>query len=355
MSGNEFLNPAVLATYRDIERMNQMVNPAISAVFQDIERMNQMVNPAISAVFQDIERMNQMVNPAISAVFQDIERMNQMVNPAISAVFQDIERMNQMVNPAISAVFQDVERMNQMVNPALLAIQESAARAEKALKPFLSAFQETARMNEFLNPALLAIHESPVMQAMREFSNLPFSSVVRESVFSELNSLGIDQFNLPEDQDIAQSIQAEIQKELAGNRDYNRLSKRAQLSLSYIYHKYFLPIILGSLTTIIMQVAQKVQISLEKKETPAEIKSYVRQPIPGINKNLLKSYRVVTGSDVLLRKDPSMKSDIITTLPRGQLLEVLDKSNRSWIFVKVEIEEEIFVGWVSRRYTTYFK
>ena len=193
------------------------------------------------------------------------------------------------------------------------------------------------------------------MQAMREFSNLPFNSVVRESVFSELDSLGIDQFDLPEDQDIDQSIQAEIQKELAENSDYNSLSKRAQLLLSYIYHKYFLPIILGLLTGIMWQQAQKVQISLQEKETPAEIKSYTRKPIPGINKNLLKGYRVVTGADVHLRKDPSMKSDIITTLPLGQLLEVLDKSNRSWIFVKVEIEGEEFVGWVSRRYTTYFK
>lgn len=103
------------------------------------------------------------------------------------------------------------------------------------------------------------------------------------------------------------------------------------------------------------QQAQKVQISLREKETPAEIKSYTRKPIPGINKNLLKGYRVVTGADVHLRKDPSMKSDIITTLTRGQLLAVLDKSNRSWIFVKVEIEREEFVGWVSRRYTAYFK
>ena len=337
MPGNEFLSPSVLATYRDIERMNRMVSPSVLATLQEIDRMNQMVNPAIPAAYQEIDRINQMVNPAISATLQEIDRMNQMVNPAIPAAYQEIDRINQMVNPAISA------------------IQESTARVENALKPFLSTVQETARMNEFLNPAVLAIHESPVMQAMREFSNLPFNSVVRESVFSELDSLGIDQFDLPADQDIDQSIQEEIQKELAGNSDYNSLSKRAQLLLSYIYHKYFLPIILSLLTSIIWQQAQKVQISLQEKETPAEIKSYTRKPIPGINKNLLKGYRVVTGADVHLRRDPSMKSDIITTLPRGQLLEVLDKSNRSWIFVKVEIEEETFAGWISRRYTTYFK
>ena len=355
MSGNEFLNPALLAAYENAERMNQMVNPALLAAYENAERMNQMVNPALLAAYENAERMNQMVNPALLAAYENAERMNQMVNPALLAAYQDVERTNQMVNSTLLAAYQDVERTNQMVNSTLLAAYENAERVEKALKPFLSAIHETARMNEVVNSALLAIQNSPVIQAMREFSNLPFSSVVRDRVFTELDSLRIDQFNLLEIQAIDQSIQVEIQKELAGNRDYNRLSKRAQLSLSSTYHKYFLPIILGLLTNIIVEMAQEVQISLEKKETPAEIKSYVRQPIPGINKNLLKGYRVVTGSDVHLRKGPSMKSDIITTLPQGKLLEVENKSNRSWIFVKVKIEGETFVGWVSRRYTTYFK
>ena len=336
MSGNEFLNPALLAAYENAERINQMVNPALLAAYENAERINQMVNPALLAAYENAERINQIVNPALLAAQESAARAEKALKPFLSATYEN------------------AVRAEKVLNSTLFAAQESAARAEEALRPFLSAIHETARMNEVVNSALSAIHESPVMKAMREFSNLPFSLVVRDRVFTELDSLRIDQFDLPEDQDIDQSIQAEIQKELAGNRDYNRLSKKAQSLLLYIYHKVFIPFIISSLVTIIWQ-KETVQISLEKKETPTEIKSYVRQPIPGINKNLLKGYRVVTGSDVHLRKDPNMKSDIITTLPRGKLLEVLDKSNRSWIFVKVEIEEEIFVGWVSRRYTTYFK
>ncbi len=83
-------------------------------------------------------------------------------------------------------------------------------------------------------------------------------------------------------------------------------------------------------------------------------KSLHYQP-PEVNKEQLKNFRIVIGSDVNFRKGPSMKSEIITKLPLGKLIEVLDRSNRSWLRVKVEIEGEKFIGWVSRRYTIYFK
>ena len=180
---------------------------------------------------------------------------------------------------------------------------------------------------------------------------------MKEVVFSELDSLDIEQLNFPEDQDFAidEDIELELQKELEENCDYNSLSEKSQSLLLYIYHKYFLPIFLSCLASIIMTNAQKAQISLQDKKTPTDIKSCVRKPIPEVNKELLKGYRVVIGSDVNLRKEPSMKSEIITELPLGKLVEILDKSKRSWLHVEVDIEGEIFIGWVSRRYTTYFK
>lgn len=50
-----------------------------------------------------------------------------------------------------------------------------------------------------------------------------------------------------------------------------------------------------------------------------------------------------------------MKSEVITTLPIGALVEVIDKSHRSWLLVEAEIDGELEQGWVSRRYTSYFK
>ena len=196
------------------------------------------------------------------------------------------------------------------------------------------------------------------MRAIREFSNLPFSSAVREIVFSELDSLGRARPDIEEYPGFTtdQDIQLEIQRELEGDSDYNALSESAKALLSYIYHYYFLPIFIGVvIVPMMMAYTQGVQTELQENKTPAEIRSYVRKPVHGVNKELLKGYRVTTASNVHLRKAPNMKSPIITKLPLGKLVEVLDKSKRSWLFVEVDIEGERFVGWVSRRYTTYFK
>ena len=50
-----------------------------------------------------------------------------------------------------------------------------------------------------------------------------------------------------------------------------------------------------------------------------------------------------------------MKSEIITILPVGTLVEIIDKSDRSWLLVEVEIDGVLEQGWISRRYTAYFK
>ena len=50
-----------------------------------------------------------------------------------------------------------------------------------------------------------------------------------------------------------------------------------------------------------------------------------------------------------------MKSDVVGFLPLGTVVDVIDKSNRSWLLVEVEIEEEMIVGWIGRAHTKYFK
>lgn len=50
-----------------------------------------------------------------------------------------------------------------------------------------------------------------------------------------------------------------------------------------------------------------------------------------------------------------MKSKIITELPIGTLVEIIDKTNRSWLFVEVELDGEYKQGWISQRLTIYFK
>ena len=241
---------------------------------------------------------------------------------------------------------------------AMRQIQEVYNRLAMDL-PDSSAMRQ---IQEVYNRLAVSLQESPAMRAIREFSNTPFDPVVKEIVFNDLDALEIEQPDISEypDFDTDQNIQSEIQRELAGKRDYNGLSNRAKSFLLVIFLYCILPFffsILSNLTTPYIQpyIYKVLQTDLQNKETLSEIKSYVRKPSLGINKELLKGYRVVTRSDVHLRKRPSMKSEIITRLPLGKLIEILDKSNRSWLYVKVDIEGDTLVGWMARRYTTYFK
>jgi hypothetical protein len=62
-------------------------------------------------------------------------------------------------------------------------------------------------------------------------------------------------------------------------------------------------------------------------------------------------FRMVKGEGVRLRTEPGMKSELVAlSLHDRDLIEVLDDSNRDWLYVSV-LNEEGVSGWISRKYT----
>ncbi|MGQ4005173.1 SH3 domain-containing protein [Francisellaceae bacterium CB300] len=84
-------------------------------------------------------------------------------------------------------------------------------------------------------------------------------------------------------------------------------------------------------------------------------KKITRNHNDAFNKQALKDYRITKVDSLNFRYKPSVKSDVITTLPLGTLTYVIDKSNRSWLFVEVDIDGDLIQGWISRRYTSRFR
>ncbi|WP_442966455.1 SH3 domain-containing protein [Psychrobacter sp. PL19] len=101
-----------------------------------------------------------------------------------------------------------------------------------------------------------------------------------------------------------------------------------------------------------MQQFQEVSKTLE---TSREVKSFIRSPAPLIDRQALKGYRVTTVNTLNFRDNAGMSSMIVDTIPIGTIVRVIDKSNKSWLLVEVEINGKLEQGWVLRRYTTYFK
>lgn len=185
-------------------------------------------------------------------------------------------------------------------------------------------------------------------KALASLDNSPFPQGPALAFASEMGNTDIIDGSLKE-------IDAQISAEIYSQTDFNALSDKTKSILLYLYHYYFLPVLLSCLSAYMMANAVEARKELASISTPTEVRKFTRAPNHNFDRSSLKGFRVTTVQSLHFREGPSMKSEIITTLPIGSLVEVIDKSHRSWLLVEVEIDGALEQGWVSRRYTAYFK
>lgn len=231
---------------------------------------------------------------------------------------------------------------------ALLALRES-----DAMKSLRSAVKST-RLSS------LAIQQSEAFKQWSQLSNLAsFQALsnLANSPFSESVSLAFNsEIPFPEVVDDSLiEIDAAVREEISSVTDFGDLSDNTRRILLYLYHTYFLPIFLSCLSAYLMTNAIEARKVASSVTTSAEAKAFVRAPNNKFDRTVLKGFRVTTANNLNFREGPSMKSKVIMILPVGTLVEILDKSHRSWLLVEVEIEGTPKQGWISRRFTSYFK
>lgn len=270
-----------------------------------------------------------------------------------------------------SDAMESIRQLTESSQLAMLTLQESdAMRSFKAVAESVRlsslAFQqsETAKqLQSFAKTsqlASIALKQSEAFKQISQITNLesfkalaslnnsPFPQSVALDFALEMSNTDIIDESLKE-------IDAQISAEIISQTDFNALSEKTKSILLYLYHYYFLPILLSCLSAYITANAVEARKELESTSTPAEIRQFTRAPNHKFDRSSLKGFRATTAQSLHFREGPSMKSKIITTLPIGSLIEVIDKSHRSWLLVEVEIDGALEQGWVSRRYTAYFK
>lgn len=85
---------------------------------------------------------------------------------------------------------------------------------------------------------------------------------------------------------------------------------------------------------------------LPQTESMSELRHYIRTELaskPG-------DVRIVSGWDVALRAEPSMKSEVILRLPYQEVVKVLGKEDRTWLYVSYLHKDYVITGYVSTRY-----
>ena len=147
----------------------------------------------------------------------------------------------------------------------------------------------------------------------------------------------------------------DIAKEITDSRSFSELSEAAKKLVLYVITTILIPtlIMLYSVeNSETNKILNNILAEIKTKNDVAKIAKH-----PPVSKVYLKDIRIVNTYHLNLRSAPAMKSIILETLSLGQRLTILDNSNRSWLYVLVEVEgsENTIEGWVSRRYTSYFK
>jgi len=347
------------------KELEKLINPPWLKSIQKMQKQTRLATLAFqeSEAMRSIRKLRESTKLASLALSQsELMKSAQVVaesSKLASLAFRESEAMKSIRELTESSRF------------ATLALQESEtmkslrAAAETArLSSIVFQQSETAKQLQIIAKssqlASIALSQSEAFKQISQFGNLAsFKALanLHNSPFSDISSLDFS-LQMGAEQVIDESlleIDSQISEEILSETDFNALSERTKNILIYLYHYYFLPISLSCLSAYMMTNALEARKELESVSTPTEVKTFVRSSQGSFDRSALKGFRITIVDSLNFRETPSMRSEVITTLPIGTLVEVIDKTQRSWLLVEVEIDGELEQGWISRRYTTYFK
>jgi hypothetical protein len=200
--------------------------------------------------------------------------------------------------------------------------------------------------------AMNFINTLPSFQKLANMENSPFTHV-------DLSSFDVDdELNYDEEvSDFLIKIDHQICEEVNANTDFNALSDKTKNLIIEIFKYFFAPLLIGILLLAIEKNWDEITALLPEFSTAAEVKKYSRNPDSKLDRELLKSYRIINRHNVNLRDEPGMNAEVIMSLSMGKLVNVIDKpkTHKAWLLVEVKIDGQVEQGWIARRYTEYFK
>lgn len=347
------------------------------------KELEKLVNPPWMKSFQ---RLQKQTNIAVLAfqepkAMRSIRKLSESTKLASSAFSNSelaksarmVAESSKLASLALreSDAMRSIRELTESSRFAALALQESEVLKSfrsiaESTRLFSVTFQQSETAKQLQSLALssqlasIALKQSEAFKHISQLSNLASFkalSSLENSPFFESSALAFSpemDFSEALDESIIE-IDAEVSEEISSVTDFNALSEKTKGILLYLYHTYFLPAFLSCLSAYVMTNLIEARKEVVAITTPSEARAFVKEPNENFDRTALKGFRVITSNTLKFRESPGMRSEIITTLPVGTLVEVIDKSDRSWLLVEVEIDGVLEQGWISRRYTAYFK
>lgn len=150
------------------------------------------------------------------------------------------------------------------------------------------------------------------------------------------------------DVDIDSDVRNELEQTIFQGKSVDSLSEKALNTIIWLLKNFFLPFFVSCIATAYMERADLIRDYFSNVSSSREIKSEIRKQTFG---NDTKTLRVIIGNNLNLREGPAKKHTSFGTLHLGDVVEVIDNTDKSWIYVRVVLDDEVLTGWVFRRYT----
>lgn len=220
----------------------------------------------------------------------DFSRMNEIQKLVESSRVDAVTRMEKMSSISVSSL-SGFNKFQEMLESKNVAYSE---RIEKMfgvsnIKSIWESVLDTSKLNHLDDVRRLenSLFNSPAMRTMREISeltsfkalnslnNLPFENLATNFAFDERLLTAFDSGHLGAD---LLEMDAEIAEELAKTTDFFELSDSAKETLSYIYHYYLLPLLLGYVVAVCTGSNPNVEENLSKLFAPHEQVEFIDTP-----------------------------------------------------------------------------
>lgn len=344
----------------DIKQLEEMIEPsAMKMAGENQARLDSLASAtgAINNLLKIAQNLDYSKKLTGNIATQDLLSTLSQTFPS-NNLFLDNETTKIMKELADSPIFNSSIFESLEVNKSFIDIIEATNLGLKPQTQFISpeGFTSQNQIGDLSSVMSKATEAFKQHKQFEQYSSFKVLSNLNKDFFTEILRINLTPADIEgfSESSIAE-IDAELSDEIKLEKDFSSYSEKAKKILYFFCTAILLSYLIGIASSITANYIQQFQEVSKTLETSREVKSFTRSSPPLIDRQALKGHRVTTANNLNFRHKPSMNSNVIEILPIGTIVKVVDKSNRSWLLVEVEIDSEIEQGWVLRRYTTYFK
>lgn len=339
----------------DKKKLEEMLEPSAMKMFSETQARLASLSLATGST-DKLLKIAQDLNPsqrwAGHLATQDLLSKLSETSPQNNSIAEMIKSLTES-NFLNTRVFESVK-----LNKSLIDVIEAVNLSLKPQTQFVlpKSITSGSQVGE------LGSITSKITEAFKQYEK--FSRLESFKAISRLNDFQFEEIistNLTQE-DIASfsekpisEIDSDLSDEIKSGDDFSLYSDKAKKLLVCFYHIYLLQFLLGIASGLATYYILQAQEESKTLTTQQEVRAFIRSPPATFDRNSLKGHRFTMVGNLNFRENPSMDSNSIEMLPIGTIVKIIDKSNRSWLLVEVEIDGELEQGWVLRRYTTYFK